>query len=85
MVQTKTTKSNLKKSEECTNIEKEKNVLANKEYNIGNSSKLDKMKSDISLMIEEQKHISYTIDNVISTITLYNAVGGEDYTKIDVL
>lgn len=85
LVQTKTTKANLKKSEECTNIEKEKNILANKEYNIGNASKLDKMKSDISLMIEEQKHISYRIDNIISTITLYNAIGGKDYTKIDVL
>ena len=39
------------------------------------------MKSNVNLLIVRQHEISSKIDSVISTISLYNAVGGIDYTK----
>lgn len=83
LVQTKTTKANLKKSEEDFSIETQKQALASKEYIIGNSSKLDELKSEINLKIAEQRHITSLINDAISTISLYNATGGIDYTKAE--
>ena len=77
----KTTKANLIKADEAYSIEKEKHNLAEKQFTIGDSSKLDEMKSNVNLLIVKQHEISSKIDNVISTISLYNAVGGIDYTK----
>ncbi len=81
LIQAKTTTANLKKSEETFQIETQKYTLAEKQYNIGDSSKLDTMKSEIELLISEKEHISAKINDVISSISLYNAVGGVDYTK----
>ena len=81
MVSVKTTKANLIKADEAYSIEKEKHNLAEKQFTIGDSSKLDEMKSNVNLLIVKQHEISSKIDNVISTISLYNAVGGIDYTK----
>ena len=41
------------------------------------------MKEQINLLLVKQHHISAKIDDLISTITLYNAVGGVDYNNID--
>ena len=81
MVSVKTTKANLLKADEAYSIETEKHNLAEKQFSIGDSSKLDEMRSNVSLLIVRQHEISSKIDNVISTISLYNAVGGIDYTK----
>ena len=81
MVSVKTTKANLLKANEAYSIETEKHNLAEKQFSIGDSSKLDEMRSNVSLLIVRQHEISSKIDNVISTISLYNAVGGIDYTK----
>ena len=81
MVSVKTTKANLIKADEAYTIEQEKHNLAEKQFTIGDSSKLDEMKSNVNLLIVKQHEISSKIDNVISTISLYNAVGGIDYTK----
>lgn len=81
MVSVKTTKANLLKADEAYSIETEKHNLAAKQFSIGDSSKLDEMRSNVSLLIVRQHEISSKIDNVISTISLYNAVGGIDYTK----
>ena len=81
MVSVKTTKANLLKADEAYSIETEKHNLAEKQFTIGDSSKLDEMRSNVSLLIVRQHEISSKIDNVISTISLYNAVGGIDYTK----
>jgi NodT family efflux transporter outer membrane factor (OMF) lipoprotein len=81
MIQTKTTKANLKKSEEDYSLENQKYILAEKQYEIGDSSKLDEMKANLNLLITEQRHVSSVINDVISTISLYNAVGGVDYTQ----
>lgn len=44
---------------------------------------LDEMKSEVNLYVAKQRNIAAKIDNVISSISLYNAVGGIDYTKND--
>ena len=83
LVETKTTKANLDKANEEFNIECEKHALSERQFNIGDSSKLDEMRSEVNLYITKQRNIAATIDNVISTISLYNAVGGSDYTKAE--
>lgn len=81
LVDTKTTKLNLDKANEDFNIESKKHELSQRQFNIGDASKLDEMHSEINLYITKQRNITAKIDNAISTISLYNAVGGIDYTK----
>lgn len=81
LAEAKTTKANLIKSDEDYSIEKEKHILAEKQFSIGDSSMLDEMKSEVNLYVAKQRNIAAKIDNVISSISLYNAVGGIDYTK----
>lgn len=83
LVETKTAKANLIKSQEDLELEKEKQALSEKQFNIGDSSKLDELKSQVNLLLVKQRNVTYTINNVISTISLYNAVGGVDYTKVE--
>ena len=79
----KTTKANLLKSEEDFDIETQKHTLAAKQFNIGDASKLDEMKSSLNLLVAKQRHTSSKIDDAISSLSLYNAVGGVDYTSPD--
>ena len=81
LAEAKMTKANLIKADEDYSIEQEKHSLVEKQFNIGDSSKLDEMKSEVNLLIAKQRNIAAKIDNVISSISLYNAVGGIDYTK----
>lgn len=83
LAEAKTTKANLIKSDEDYFIEKEKHILAEKQFSIGDASMLDEMKSEVNLYVAKQRNIAAKIDNVISSISLYNAVGGIDYTKND--
>lgn len=83
LVETKTTKANLIKSDEDFSIETQKHILAEKQFSIGDSSQLDEIKSKVNLLLVKQNNIASKIDNVISTISLYNAVGGVDYTKTE--
>lgn len=83
MVEVKTTKTNLQKANEAYEIENQKHSLAEKQFTIGDSSKLEEMKSNVNLLIVKQHDISSKIDCVISTISLYKAVGGIDYTKAE--
>ena len=83
LVETKTTKANLVKTNEDLAIERKKHTLAERQFNIGDSSKLDEIKSEVNLYITKQRNIAATIDNAISTVSLYNAVGGIDYTKAE--
>lgn len=84
LIESKTTRANLAKANEEFDIEKEKHELSEKQFNIGDSSKLDEMKSQVDLYITKQRNIAAKIDNVISTISLYNAVGGIDYTQPEI-
>ncbi len=81
LAQAKTTKANLVKSEEDFSIETQKHELATKQFNIGDSSKLDEMRSQVDLLIAKERHVSSIVNDAISTISLYNATGGIDYTK----
>ena len=81
LVETKTAKANLIKSNEDFSLEREKHALAEKQYTIGDSSKLDEMRSQVNLLLARKNNIESTINNVVSTISLYNAVGGIDYTN----
>ena len=81
LVETKTAKANLIKSNEDFSLEREKYALAEKQYTIGDSSKLDEMRSQVNLLLARKNNIESTINNVVSTISLYNAVGGIDYTN----
>ena len=83
LIESKTTKSNLVKADEEFSLEKEKHELSEKQFSIGDSSRLDEMKSEVNLYLTKQRNIAAKIDNVISTISLYNAVGGIDYTKTE--
>ena len=83
LIQSKTTKTNLKNTNEVLSIEEEKYILAQKKYNVGHSSKLDEMKEEINLLLTKQHQVNAEIDNLITTITMYNAVGGVDYNNID--
>ena len=85
LIESKTTRANLAKANEEFDIEKEKHSLSEKQFNIGDSSKLDEMKSEVNLYLIKQRNIAAKIDNVISTISLYNAVGGIDYTQAEIL
>ena len=83
LVATKRAKANLIKSDEDFSLEKEKHVLAEKQFTVGDSSKLDELKSNVELLITKQRNISSKIDNIVATISLYKAVGGVDYTNPD--
>ena len=83
LVESKTTKANLVKADEEFSLEKEKHELSEKQFSIGDSSRLDEMKSEVNLYLTKQRNIAAKIDNVISTISLYNAVGGIDYTQTE--
>lgn len=81
LIETKTAKANLVKSNEELIIENEKHQNSEKQFNVGDISKLQELKSQLALLLIEQKNVTYKINSVISTISLYNAVGGIDYTK----
>lgn len=80
LVQAKTTKANLVKSEEDFDIENTKYNLMVKQFEIGDSSKIEELRADINLQIARQRYLSARINDVIATISLYNATGGINYT-----
>lgn len=80
LVQAKTTKANLVKSEEDFDIENTKYNLMVKQFEIGDSSKLEELRADINLQIARQRYLSARINDAIATISLYNATGGINYT-----
>lgn len=79
LVQAKTTKANYKKSSEDFDIENTKYNLTLKQYEIGDSSKLDEMQAEINLLLAKKRHTTAKINDAIATISLYNATGGVNY------
>lgn len=57
LAEAKTTKANLIKSDEDYSIEKEKHILAEKQFSIGDSSMLDEMKSEVNLYVAKQRNM----------------------------
>ena len=74
---------NYKESLKRYSLEQEKFALADKKYNIGAKSVLDRMKDEKKLLNAEKDKINSQINYVISTVNIYKAVGGKDFTKID--
>lgn len=81
MMSIKTANSNYEKSKERFNIEKEKLDLSNNQYKIGGRAKLDNMKDQQNILIVEEDMVTNNINRVISTINLYKATGGKDFTQ----
>jgi len=81
MMSIKTANLNYNKSRERLILEEEKLQLANNQYNIGAKSKLDNLKDNQYILIIEEDMVVNNINRVISSINLYKAVGGKDYTR----
>lgn len=81
MMSIKTANSNYEKSKERFNLEKEKLDLSNNQYKIGGRAKLDNMKDQQNIFIVEEDMVTNNINRVISTINLYKATGGKDFTQ----
>lgn len=81
MMSIKTANSNYEKSKERFNLEKEKLDLSNNQYEIGGRAKLDNMKDQQNILIVEEDMVTNNINRVISTINLYKATGGKDFTQ----
>lgn len=74
---------NYKESQKKYNLEKEKYALSNRKFDIGAKSELDNMRAKEALLLAEVEDASDKIDYLISTIGIYKAVGGKDYTTIN--
>ena len=74
---------NYKESIKRYNLENEKFQLANEKFNIGAKSNLDLMKDRERLLVAEKDEINGKMNYVISTLNIYKAVGGKDFTTIN--
>ena len=82
LMSVKTTDANYQKSTERYELEQEKLDLANHKYQIGGASKLDNLKDQQYVILSEESKVINNINRVISTINLYKAIGGQDYTTM---
>ncbi len=74
---------NYKESVKRYDLEKEKYALADKKYQIGAKSKLEEMKDYEKLLVAEKDEVNGKINYLISTVNIYKAVGGKDFTTIN--
>ena len=74
---------NYKESIKRYDLENEKFQLANEKFNIGAKSNLDLMKDRERLLVAEKDEVNGKINYLISTINIYKAVGGKDFTVIN--
>ncbi len=81
MMSVKTSSLNYEKSLERFDLEKEKLNLANYRFQTGAASKLDNLKDSQAVLILEEELVTNNINRFISSINLYKATGGKDYTK----
>ena len=81
MMSIKTSNSNYKKTLERYNLENEKLEIANNQFRIGGKSKLDNLKDNQVILIVEDDLVMNKINCIISSINLYKATGGKDYTQ----
>jgi multidrug efflux system outer membrane protein len=64
-------------------LEKEKFALSQRKYDIGAKSKMDNMRAKELLLLAEMDEFSDKTDYLISTLSIYKAVGGKDFTTIN--
>ena len=82
MMSVKTSSLNYEKSLERFDLEKEKiKTLQNYRFQTGAASKLDNLKDSQAVLILEEELVTNNINRFISSINLYKATGGKDYTK----
>lgn len=74
---------NYKESVKRFNLENEKYVLAQKKFEIGAKSNLDKMKDQEKLLVADKDKVSSQMNYLISTVNIYKAVGGKDFTTVN--
>ena len=79
----KTREKNYNESVKRYNLENEKYKLADKKFNIGAKSHLDLMKDSEKLIVADKDKVNNQVNYLISTVDVYKAVGGKDYTIID--
>lgn len=65
------------------NLEKEKFALSQRKFDIGAKSKMDNMRAKELLILCENEEISGRTDYLISTINIYKAIGGKDFTTVN--
>jgi outer membrane protein TolC len=76
----KMSKRYMDRDEKKYDIELQKYDLATQQNQIGALSDLDALKAEEALLLMKKDDIISKINYIISTITLYKAVGGVDYT-----
>lgn len=79
----KTREANYKESVKRYNLENEKYALADQKYNIGAKSNLDLMKDTERLLVADKDKVSCQVNYLLSTLDIYKAVGGKDFTTIN--
>lgn len=79
----KTREANYKESVKRYNLENEKYALADEKYNIGAKSNLDLMKDTERLLVADKDKVSCQVNYLLSTLDIYKAVGGKDFTTIN--
>ena len=79
----KTREKNYKESVKRYNLENEKYKLADKKFNIGAKSHLDLMKDSEKLIVADKDKVNNQVNYLISTVDIYKAVGGKDFTTVN--
>lgn len=65
------------------NLENDKFNLAQKKFDIGAKSNLEMMKDKEKLLVAEKDKVNSQVNYLISTLNIYKAVGGNDFTTIN--
>lgn len=65
------------------NLENDKFNLAQKKFDIGAKSNLEMMKDREKLLVAEKDKVNSQVNYLISTLNIYKAVGGNDFTTIN--
>ena len=78
----KTREKNYNESVKRYNLENEKFTLANRKFDIGAKSNLDLMKDTERLLVADKDKVNSQVNYLISTLDIYKAVGGKDFTTV---
>lgn len=74
---------NYKESVKRYNLEHEKFALAQKKFEIGAKSNLDKMKDQERLLVADKDKVNSQVNYLLSTVNIYKAIGGKDFTTVN--
>ena len=65
------------------NLENDKYNLAQRKFEIGAKSNLEMMKDKEKLLVAEKDKVNSQVNYLLSTLNIYKAVGGKDFTQIN--